>query len=149
MSNLTLKARISNRDDARAYVGARKSRELCYMTRVHNDEGTIYVTHHGNAIAHYRPRWDVIVELSNAGWNTRTTATRLHRLMQAAVDRVDPLDRRRFGGYLQTYGIGITRGLMVLRVFSDDPGAKRVEEHVIGDGTVVVLNDGYVYVKGD
>lgn len=148
MSNLTFKARISNRDDARAYVGARESRELCYETRVHNDAGTVYVTHHGNQIAHYRPRHDVIVELGNAGWNTRTTAARLDRLMRDALDRVDVLDRRRFSGYTHNYGIGITRGLMVLRVFSDNPAARRVEEHVIGDGTVCVMDDGYVYVKG-
>lgn len=84
MSNLQLKADITNYTQADAYIGKRAEKPLGYATTIHRvDENQISVRHHGNVIARFYSEgraW-----YSNAGWGSSTTRNRLTMLSRSGV----------------------------------------------------------------
>jgi hypothetical protein len=55
-----------------------QSKTVAYATTIDNVGGSFYVSHHGNHIAMIGT-WEVIV--SNAGWGSSTTRTRLNAIL--------------------------------------------------------------------
>lgn len=81
MSNLKLPSMTAF--DLAKIVKTDREKTIAYETtaeRYWNDaqaEYGYFIRHHGNMIAHITPDY---IELSNAGWDSRTTAMRLNRI---------------------------------------------------------------------
>ena len=136
MSNLRLKHDLRSHADAVEFVGGRQTKVLGHNTLCEvSGDGSI-IRYHSNLIAEFSGRgrdsvlggkvftWNSV--LSSAGWNTVTTARRLHMLMPRHM--------------VGRFGVGITRGVMVLRDF--ETGREHEFKHLyIGENEVVVRDD--------
>ena len=85
-------------------VGRGKTKRVAYKTdcAVDIEYRDYTIAHHGTLIAHVSENVDGSfnkIELSNGGWDSRTTAARLHAIVSAYTD----------------YAVGITGGKTVLR----------------------------------
>lgn len=86
MTYATLSARIHN-DRAAGRYGVRK---IAYETTIERlDNGAVLVRHHGNPIAEIGLHY---FTLSGSGWNSRTTADRLHRILADNQTTLPPAD---------------------------------------------------------
>jgi hypothetical protein len=84
MSNLKPKAEITTYEQAKAFLGDRFARQLCYATTVHRVAvDQIAIRHHHTDVVTY---WaDGTITLDNGGWVTATTTHRMHRFTPEEV----------------------------------------------------------------
>lgn len=59
-------------------LGSKSEKKICYATEIASYPGGIRVTQHGNTIANIS---ESSVMVTNAGWDSSTTANRLRKIM--------------------------------------------------------------------
>lgn len=103
MTFITLNGMLQN-----AALKGQSTVKIAYETTIeYATDGNVVVKHHHNPIAHIGRTW---FTLSHAGWHSKTTAHRLHRIL--IDNQAEPV---MFEGS-KRFGIGITDRRMVVRV---------------------------------
>lgn len=69
-------------ENLRRIMAGKSEKQIAYATRCCKITGTdgYRIYHHGHKIAEFR---DGVLYVTNAGWNSRTTSDRLHRIVSA------------------------------------------------------------------
>lgn len=149
MSNLTFKANICDYNSAMGFLNGRVNRKLAHNTEVVNYSGfRAHILYHGNIIAtFYRQELGLyteyllelppVVTLRTAGWDTVTTARRLHMILNAVQDR--------YPNHGSHYGIGILKGEVEWRYWWTDLDDKVGRIHrPFGSAALAVFSSGHV-----